>query len=471
MEKIKATLIDNDNYIVAKIAPCGGGGMNGKDGKSAYEIALAHGFKGTEAEWLASLKGESALPKEISLVEGGATVEPFGKYRVYSKTVPANVELLETKLARKSKYVCAIPIGDKVYLLGGLSEDANGNDQRLHNIWAFNTKDESISLSTGYLPQAIYNLSGTAVGRKAYLFGGGGGSGLLDAISIFDEETQILTYGISHLPFKTQDMACVAVGKKIYIFGGLGNANGDGSAAIAINTIRVFDTEYNTLNDLSVKLPVALHGIGIATVNGKIFLFGGRETSGALSSTVYVFDPNKETIEYVTKMPYEARAINAVADGNEVYLIGGLPRDRAALSFDTNTYQFSVVENQTGGMCDMLGATIADGKIYAFGGYNSNQEFSKTDDIYRVFPSRYKSKVAVAFDDFKAELEIPYDKQRDFFEFEVVSVPNGTDTVAICYEVFGKRHYMRFAKDAGTDKTPTATEISLATMAYKYDLI
>ena len=35
--------------------------INGKtydiDGKSAYEIALDHGFVGTEEEWLASLKG------------------------------------------------------------------------------------------------------------------------------------------------------------------------------------------------------------------------------------------------------------------------------------------------------------------------------------------------------------------------------------------------------------------------------
>ena len=33
-------------------------GADGTDGKSAYDIALAHGFVGTEAEWLESLKGE-----------------------------------------------------------------------------------------------------------------------------------------------------------------------------------------------------------------------------------------------------------------------------------------------------------------------------------------------------------------------------------------------------------------------------
>ena len=36
----------------------GGGGTTGADGKSAYEIAVEHGFEGTEEEWLASLKGE-----------------------------------------------------------------------------------------------------------------------------------------------------------------------------------------------------------------------------------------------------------------------------------------------------------------------------------------------------------------------------------------------------------------------------
>lgn len=37
---------------------CVGGGGSGADGKSAYEIAVEHGFEGSEEEWLASLKGE-----------------------------------------------------------------------------------------------------------------------------------------------------------------------------------------------------------------------------------------------------------------------------------------------------------------------------------------------------------------------------------------------------------------------------
>lgn len=33
------------------------GGVQGAPGKSAYQLAVDHGFVGTEAEWLASLKG------------------------------------------------------------------------------------------------------------------------------------------------------------------------------------------------------------------------------------------------------------------------------------------------------------------------------------------------------------------------------------------------------------------------------
>lgn len=36
----------------------GAGALKGKDGKSAYQIAVDHGFEGTEEEWLESLKGK-----------------------------------------------------------------------------------------------------------------------------------------------------------------------------------------------------------------------------------------------------------------------------------------------------------------------------------------------------------------------------------------------------------------------------
>ena len=46
-------------WFAQRPASSGGGGGTGADGKSAYEIAVAHGFRGTEVEWLESLQGET----------------------------------------------------------------------------------------------------------------------------------------------------------------------------------------------------------------------------------------------------------------------------------------------------------------------------------------------------------------------------------------------------------------------------
>lgn len=39
----------------------GEAGTDGKDGLSAYELALKNGFEGTEDEWLQSLRGEEGI--------------------------------------------------------------------------------------------------------------------------------------------------------------------------------------------------------------------------------------------------------------------------------------------------------------------------------------------------------------------------------------------------------------------------
>ena len=59
--KIYYTDSNSETKSIIGTLPSGGGGT-GVDGKSAYEIAVEHGFIGTEEEWLASLKGEKGDP-------------------------------------------------------------------------------------------------------------------------------------------------------------------------------------------------------------------------------------------------------------------------------------------------------------------------------------------------------------------------------------------------------------------------
>lgn len=53
-------------------------GDTGADGKSAYEVAVANGYSGTQAQWLASLKGADGAPgKDGSAGKDGQTWQPY----------------------------------------------------------------------------------------------------------------------------------------------------------------------------------------------------------------------------------------------------------------------------------------------------------------------------------------------------------------------------------------------------------
>lgn len=64
--------LPGENALVGTLSTKGSlvGGLGvvyGKDGKSAYEIAVKNGFEGTEEEWLASLKGDKGDQGERGL--------------------------------------------------------------------------------------------------------------------------------------------------------------------------------------------------------------------------------------------------------------------------------------------------------------------------------------------------------------------------------------------------------------------
>lgn len=73
-------------------------GDPGVDGKSAYEIAVDNGFTGTEAEWLASLKGEQGPegPQGIQGEQGPAGADGFGTEAQYNDII-ARLEALESE--------------------------------------------------------------------------------------------------------------------------------------------------------------------------------------------------------------------------------------------------------------------------------------------------------------------------------------------------------------------------------------
>lgn len=80
----------------------GVGTVFGRDGKSAYEIALANGFEGTEAEWLESLKGNSGvyLGSGDMPADYNVQIDPNGDSLSMGDILQAVAEMLTSTQAR-----------------------------------------------------------------------------------------------------------------------------------------------------------------------------------------------------------------------------------------------------------------------------------------------------------------------------------------------------------------------------------
>lgn len=83
-----------DEAVQLQMGPAGQDGADGVDGLSAYEIAVAEGFVGDEAAWLASLEGTNGtsgivLLKSIT-AEQEVTASSYASGNVFSHTVLLN---------------------------------------------------------------------------------------------------------------------------------------------------------------------------------------------------------------------------------------------------------------------------------------------------------------------------------------------------------------------------------------------
>ena len=70
----------------------GAGALKGEDGKSAYQIAVEHGFVGTEEEWVTSLKGKDGVPAEGSYLK--VEVKDQEEYKALSVKDPNTLYML-----------------------------------------------------------------------------------------------------------------------------------------------------------------------------------------------------------------------------------------------------------------------------------------------------------------------------------------------------------------------------------------
>ena len=106
--------------VGGRVAPAGIPGPSGEPGASAYDIAVSHGFVGTEAEWLASLASGGVTVLTLPITAASSFTAPHSfPYRPRAWLVDATGAEVETDVFYAPGQVTAVfpgPFTGTLYL-------------------------------------------------------------------------------------------------------------------------------------------------------------------------------------------------------------------------------------------------------------------------------------------------------------------------------------------------------------------
>jgi N-acetylneuraminic acid mutarotase len=192
--------------------------------------------------------------------------------------------------------------------------------------------------STGVqLPTPRSEVAVAAVGTTIYVIGGYAAAGphptALDSTGTVDvDQPLVQAFSLATgrwsdrapLPRGLNHVGVTTLGGKIYAFGGFDQQNRD-----AVADASVYDPESDSWTALP-PVPTARGSIAVAVLAGKIHLVGGRDTHSV--GTHDVFDPATNRYTTAAPLPVGRDHMGLVAFGGKLYAIGGRIDD-----FDHNT--------------------------------------------------------------------------------------------------------------------------------------
>jgi N-acetylneuraminic acid mutarotase len=167
----------------------------------------------------------------------------------------------------------------------------------------------------------------------------------------------------SNLLEANSEMGVAGLDGKIYVMGGYP------ASRETQRTVQVYDALSNRWSR-TTPLPIAVNHQMPAVVNGRLYCIGGQTDSGNTSFTDAVFEFNPATTNWTTKSPMPtARSAGATAVfGDLIYVAGGRPpRGADFAAYDTSNNQWTSLPNLPTAR-NHLAACAIDGRVYVAGG-------------------------------------------------------------------------------------------------------
>jgi hypothetical protein len=250
------------------------------------------------------------------------------------------------------------------------------------------------------LQQARFGLGAAGVNGKVYAIGGvAENSQIVGTNEEYDPVTDTWTYK-TPMPTPRYKFATALYEKKIYCIGGSTGTINSGDAVTGAN--EVYDPITDTWENWTA-MPSSRLEVSAFVMNGKIYVTSGLP-NGTLNEE---YDPAMDTWTTKAPLPLESglpqmynpendtwSTVSAWMFGRYVVATSGVyapERFYFVIYSETQVYDFAADSFASGAvmptMRDVFAVAVADDKIYAIGGYNTEfgglSEYFSTGDMYK----------------------------------------------------------------------------------------
>jgi N-acetylneuraminic acid mutarotase len=237
---------------------------------------------------------------------------------VYDPLQPSNGWTTLSSLPGARGYLAAAAVQGKLYALGGRS--GSGANTYQSTVYVYDPLQSGLGwLSISNLPAARSALAAVPLNDKLYVLGGYSGSAYQSTAYVYDPLQPTAGWlSVSNLPVTSGYLGAAALNGKLYAVGGF-----NGSYQ---NTVYAYDPlqPTNRWSGCS-NLPAGNGYLAAVGVNGQVLALGGYNTSNSYLATVNAYDPAQPAGGWAgqSTLPVARRGLAVAQLNGDLYALGG----------------------------------------------------------------------------------------------------------------------------------------------------